>query len=210
VALVIDNEGSEVARYLAGRGITAFVLKYRIAHTDEDAAKDFQQLFQNDKQKLHEVLADAVPLAIDDGLVAVAYVRRRAAEFGVSPDRVGIIGFSTGGGVTAAVALDYKPEDRPAFAAAIYQGGALIDAPVPTDAPPMFIVAATDDNLGLAPASVTLYQKWAAARKSVELHIYAKGGHGFGMRKQSIPTDQWIDRFTDWLKLQGLLNKSLH
>jgi acetyl esterase/lipase len=81
------------------------------------------------------------------------------------------------------------------------------DAPVPMDAPPMFVAAATDDQLGLAPESVALYEKWAGAHKWAELHIYAKGGHGFGMRKQNLPTDHWIDRFSDWLELQGWLKK---
>jgi acetyl esterase/lipase len=71
----------------------------------------------------------------------------------------------------------------------------------------MFIVAATDDQLGLAPDSVALYSKWMAAKKTVELHLYAKGGHGFGMRKQNLPTDQWIERFGDWLQLQGLMKR---
>jgi acetyl esterase/lipase len=71
----------------------------------------------------------------------------------------------------------------------------------------MFVAAATDDSLGLASQSVALYEKWADAKKSVELHMYAKGGHGFGMHKQNLPTDHWIDRFADWLELQGLLKK---
>src|SRR6266566_9178148 len=91
----------------------------------------------------------------------------------------------------------------PVYAAA----GRLKVEVVPTDAPPMFIVAATDDNLGLAPDSVALYEKWRAANKSVELHMYAKGGHGFGMRKNNLPTDHWIDRFAEWLDLQGFLKK---
>ena len=62
-------------------------------------------------------------------------------------------------------------------------------------------------NLGLAPESVALYEKWTDAHKSAELHMYAKGGHGFGMQKQNLPTDHWIDRFADWLELQGWLKK---
>lgn len=207
LALVIANEGTEVAKYLAARGVTAFVLKYRIAHTDtDDAGQEFHTLFA-DRPKFSEILKQTVPLSVDDGLAAVVYVRQHAAEYGVSPDRVGIMGFSAGGGVTTAVALRYAPEGRPAFVAAIYGGGARTDAPVPADAPPLFIAAATDDNLGLAPASIALYQKWAAAHKSVELHMYATGGHGFGMSKKNIPTDHWIDRFADWLQLEGFLSK---
>jgi acetyl esterase/lipase len=139
-------------------------------------------------------------------LAAVTYVRQHAAEWSVSPNRVGIIGFSAGGAVTAEVALHYQPEGRPAFVAPIY-GGLTKDAPVPGDAPPLFVAAATDDQLGLARQSVVLYGKWASAHKSAELHLYAKGGHGFGMRKQNVPADHWIDNFADWLQWQGLIAK---
>jgi acetyl esterase/lipase len=92
--------------------------------------------------------------------------------------------------------------------APIYPAAAMFkDAAVPADAPPMFIAAATDDQLGLAPDSVALYQKWAGAKKSAELHLYAKGGHGFGMRPHGLPTDHWIDGFADWLEMQGWLKK---
>ena len=83
----------------------------------------------------------------------------------------------------------------------------MADAPVPSDAPPMFLAAATDDTLGLSGKSLDIYQKWTAAHQSAELHMYAKGGHGFGMSIQHIPTDHWIDRFADWLQMEGFLNK---
>ena len=204
MALSINSEGKDVARALAAKGVTAFVLKYRVAHTDGDATEEFGALFA-DKPKLGEMLKQVEPLSIADGLAAVTYVRQHASEWGISPDRVGIIGFSAGGAVAAEVALHYAPEGRPAFVAPIYQGGVEKDAAVPADAPPLFVVAATDDSLGLAPQSVAVYQKWTEAQKPAELHMYAKGGHGFGMHKQNIPTDQWIDRFTDWLQLEGFL-----
>jgi acetyl esterase/lipase len=207
MALSIHSEGTDVAKYMAARGVTAFVLKYRLTHTGEDAPQEFTALFA-DKQKFNEMAGKVIPLAVADGLAAVTYVRRHASEWGVSPDRVGIIGFSAGGRVTAGVAFQYLPEGRPAFVAPIYEGGEISkDVPVPADAPPMFVVAATDDSLGLAPDSVALYERWAGAHKSAELHIYAKGGHGFGMRKQNLPTDHWIDRFADWVELQGWLKK---
>jgi acetyl esterase/lipase len=183
------------------------VLKYRIAHTGEDATQEFVALLE-DKQKFHEMSGKIIPLAVADGLAAVTYVRQHASEWGVSPDRVGIVGFSAGGAVTAGVALKYAPEGRPAFVAPIYAGGAAFkDVPVPADAPPMFVAAATDDSLGLAPESVAWYERWMGAHKSAELHIYAKGGHGFGMRKQNLPTDHWIDRFAEWMELEGWLGK---
>lgn len=207
MALSITSEGIDVAKYLVARGVTAFVLKYRLAHTGDDGAQEFAPLFGN-RQKFDELVGPIVPLAVADGLAAVTYVRQHASEWGVSPERVGIIGFSAGGRVVAGVAFHYSPEGRPAFVAPIYAGGEIsIDIPVPADAPPMFVAAATDDQLGLAPESVALYERWAGAHKSAELHLYAKGGHGFGMRKHNLPTDHWIDRFAEWLELQGWLKK---
>ena len=206
MALSISSEGTDVAKYLAARGMTAFVLKYRLAHTGEDATQEFGALFA-DRAKFDDMLKTVEPLSIADGLAAVTYVRQHAAEWGIAPDRVGIIGFSAGGTVAAEVGFRYTAQGRPAFVAPIYSGGGSKDAAVPADAPPMFIAAATDDSLGLAPKSVDLYNQWLAAHKSVELHMYAKGGHGFGMHTQNIPTDHWIDRFADWLELQGFLKK---
>jgi len=207
MALSITSEGTDVAKYLAAKGVTAFVLKYRLAHTGEDATQEFTQLYA-DRQKFSETIGKVIPLSIADGLAAVAYVRQHATDFGITPDHVGIIGFSAGGTVAAGVSVHYKPEGRPAFVAPIYAAArSFADVTVPVDAPPMFIAAATDDNLGLAPDSITIYQKWANAGKPAELHMYEKGGHGFGMRQHNIPTDHWIDRFADWLDLQGFLKK---
>ena len=208
VALAIKGEAEDVAKYMTAKGVTAFVLKYRLAHTGDDAVQEFNDMLK-DGQKLREMLGKTVPLAVADGLAAVTYVRQHASELGVSPDRVGIIGFSSGGAVTAGVAFHYLRESRPAFVAPIYAPalGFKKDDAVPADAPPMFVAAATDDELGLAPVSVFLYDKWIDAHKSAELHIYSKGGHGFAMRKQNLPVDHWIDRFTDWMELQGWLRK---
>jgi len=207
MALSINSEGNDVAKYMVARGVTAFVLKYRIAHTGEDGVQEFVAMLSNEP-KFHELLHKTVPPADADGLAAVTYVRQHAAEFGVSADRVGIIGFSAGGAITAHVAFHYKPEGRPAFVAPIYAGGEdFKDAVVPSDAPPMFIAAATDDSMGLVPVSVGLYEKWTGAQKSAELHLYAKGGHGFGARQHNLPTDHWIDRFADWMEMEGWLKK---
>ena len=207
LALSINSEGNDVARYLAAKGVTAFVLKYRLAHTGEDATQEFMTLI-SDRQKFEEIVGKVIPLSIADGLAAVTYVRQHASEWGISPDHVGIIGFSAGGEVAAGVGFQYTPEGRPAFVAPIYPAARRFkDAAVPADAPPMFVAAATNDQLGLAPDSILLYEKWTAAHKSVELHMFAKGGHGFGMRKQNLPTDHWIDRFADWLDMLGWLKK---
>ena len=208
-ALSINSEGRDVAKWLNQKGVAAFVLEYRLVPTGDDGVKEFIEKLRNPK-KLDEDNAAVIPLAIADGFAAVAYVRKHAGEFGVSPTRIGLMGFSAGGTVTAAVASGYSAENRPDFVAPIYAYMAPVkETAAPKDAPPMFIAAASDDGFRLAPDSVNLYSKWLAAGKSVEIHMYSKGGHGFGMRKQNLPSDQWIDRFGDWLQVQGLL-KPLH
>jgi len=204
--LSIRDEGTDVAKWLNQRGIAAFVLKYRTGQSlTTDPGKE---LWENlHKKDFNETIKNIIPLSIADGRAAITYVRTHAAEYNLSPSRIGIIGFSAGGTVTAASGFNYTADDRPDFVAPIYpyvppeiQGAA-----VATDEPPFFIVAATDDELSLAPHSVDLYSKLLASKHSAELHLYVKGGHGFGMKKQNIPTDTWIDRFGDWLGEQGFL-----
>jgi len=206
-ALSINSEGNDVAKWLAARGVTAFVLRYRLVPTGEDGVKEVMTRI-TDRQKMEEATAAIIPLAISDGRAAVSYVRTHASEYGISPNRVGLMGFSAGGTVTAAVAFSHAAESKPDFVAPIYAYmGAVKETEVPKDAAPMFVAAASDDQLGLAPESVSVYSKWLAARKPVELHMYSKGGHGFGMRKQTLPSDRWIERFGEWLQLQGFLTK---
>ncbi len=204
--LAIDHEGYDVAHWLAARGLTCFVLKYRLVESKtDDPVQELDAKF-SDRKKLDEDNAPVVPLAIADGKAAVAYVRQHAPEFGINPQRIGIMGFSAGGTVAAGVAYGYAPETRPDFVAPIYAyRGALGHVAVPTDAPPLFITVATDDNFGFAPDSIRLYNDWLTAEKSAELHIFSRGGHGFGLRKQNLPVDQWIDLFYDRLGAQGLL-----
>jgi acetyl esterase/lipase len=205
MALSITSEGTDAAKYLSERGVTTFVLKYRLAHTGDDATQEFASAFTN-REQFDRTMSKVIPLSVADGIAAVTYVKQHAADFGVSPHGVGIIGFSAGGVVAAGATLRPAPGGTSAFVAVIYGSASMFkDTPVPADAPPAFIADATDDNLGLAPDSIALYQKWVDAHKSAELHMYAKGGHGFGMHKHDIPTDHWIERFTDWLQLQGFL-----
>jgi acetyl esterase/lipase len=201
--LSIENEGFDVARWLNTKGITCFVLKYRLVECKtDDPTREV-----NNRAPLAPVVAPVVKLALADGNAAIGYVRKHAAEFGVDPQRIGIIGFSAGGTLAVSVAMNYTPETRPDFVAPIYPAyaWAIKGNGVPADAPPAFVLAASDDPLGLAPQSVAIYQDWIAAGKSAELHLYSKGGHGFGMRPQHLPSDHWIERFADWLAVQGLL-----
>jgi acetyl esterase/lipase len=202
-ALSIDSEGLDVARWLKDRGVACFVLKYRLVECQtQDPTQEIMT-----KTSLEKSVMPVVPLALADGLAAVGHVRRHANEYAVRPDRIGILGFSAGGTVAAAVAYNYQSENRPDFVAPIYLAYSWVPRKaVPADAPPMFILGATDDPLGLAPQSVALYRDWTAAGKSAELVLYAKGGHGFGMRKQNLPSDRWIERFAEWLGAQGWLS----
>ena len=134
-------------------------------------------------------------------------MRTHAAAYGINPDRIGIMGFSAGGTVAGPALFNHTEASKPNFAAPIYlQYKWVPQSGVPVDAPAIFILAATDDQLGLASHSVALYNDWINAGKSAELHLYATGGHGFGMLVQNLPSDHWIDLYIAWLGLQGLLN----
>jgi acetyl esterase/lipase len=204
-ALSIDTEGLDVGRWLNKKGVAAFVLKYRLVECETD---DPATEVMGKGPRFVEDVLPIVRLAGADGRAAVAHVRQHAREYNVNPDRIGILGFSAGGTVAASVAFHHDAASKPNFAAPIYLAYEFLGKKkVPDDAPPMFILAATDDQLGLAPQSVALYMDWAAAKKPAELHLYQQGGHGFGMRKQNLPADQWIERFGDWLAAQGVLKK---
>ena len=204
--LSINSEGYDVAKWLAANGFTTFVLRYRLAHVlSGDPIKEFMS-GMNDRKKFDSLVSPIIPMAITDGLNAVDYVRKHSAEYHINPDRIGFMGFSAGGTVTMGVIFNAKQENRPNFIAPIYAYLAPeLGSKVPSEKTPAFILAASDDQLGLASHSVNIYNKWMEAKQSAELHLYVKGGHGFGMRKQNIPTDSWIDRFGDWLKVEGLM-----
>ncbi|MEK7257877.1 MAG: family 16 glycoside hydrolase [Bacteroidota bacterium] len=208
------SEGSEVAEWLAERGIAAFVLKYRLVNTgttDEEFKKKVIELFsgfgseQADSTRIlnrNREMASVAQLATQDGLQAIRLVRQRAAEWKISPDRIGILGFSAGARVSAGAAAQYvDAASRPDFVAPIY-GGMWGDFNVPADAPPLFALVATDDKLAVK-TTMELYEKWQAAGRPAELHVYSKGGHGFGMNKKGMPSDDWIERFGEWLKASG-------
>jgi len=205
--LAINTEGTDVAEALVKKGVTCFVLRYRLAHSvTSDPYKEMSDaIAKGDPDKK---MVQTVPVCIKDGKEAISYVRSHAAEYNIDPNKIGIMGFSAGGTVTASAAFNYTAANRPDFVAPVYAYmPAMLMGTVAADAPPMFLVAASDDGLNLQPNSIDLYTKWNTAKKPVELHLYTKGGHGFGMRTQNIPTDTWIDRFTDWLGLMGFMKK---
>lgn len=212
-----QTEGTEVAEWLAAKGVTVFLLKYRLTNsgeTQEEFQKAMMALFQaisaasNPKNSgkpegdisHHEAMSAITLLGQEDGRQAIRIVRKRAAEWGVNPAKIGMIGFSAGGMVTLGPALQHDLESRPDFAAPVYTPWS--NSPVPADAPPLFILVAGDDQLA-APGSIAMYTAWKNAKKEAELHVYAKGGHGFGMQKKGLPVDSWIERFWEWMKAQG-------
>ncbi len=201
--LSINSEGIDVAKWCVENGIAAFVLKYRLVPTGADPVMEFLQKVQNQKE-LDSSSASAIALAKADGLAAIEYVRTHAAEFGVKPNRIGIMGFSAGGTVAGSAAFEYTAANRPDFAAPIYPAMHVVNtAKVPDDAPPLFVAVTGDDVFGFHTQCTALYNQWNAAGKKIELHIYPEGGHGFGMRKQNMITDNWIDRFGEWLDANG-------
>lgn len=204
-ALSINSEGFDVAKYLVDKGVTCFVLKYRLIHClTDDPAMEFMS--KMGKKEFEDQTKQLIPLAIEDGRNAIAYVRKNASSYNLSPDRIGIIGFSAGGTVTSGSVFDYTALNKPNFVAPIYAFfPEEMQKTVPADAPPMFLAVASNDQLNLVPHTLKLYQSWWSAKKPVELHVYAGGGHGFGIRTQNIPTDKWIDRFAEWMGVSGFL-----
>jgi len=200
--LAFEHEGTEVARWLNARGIAAFMLKYRLVQTGSDFPQCVWERLQ-DRDKMAALVEPLSPLITADGCQAVRLVRENAAHWRIDPQRIGMMGFSAGGMVTLSTALHYDPSSRPNFAAPIYSASPP-EAPIPADAPPLFLLCAADDDMASA-VSTRFYSEWRAAGRPVELHIYAKGGHGFGMNKLGLPSDSWIERFAEWLQALGFL-----
>ena len=204
--LSINSEGVDVARWLNSKGVAAFVLKYRVARsfTDDPVAELMAKM--GDFKKLDEENAPIIPLATADGLAAVKYVRDHAVEMNINPEKIGFMGFSAGGTLTMSVVYTATDENRPNFVAPVYAyEPAILGSTVPSVKTPIFVAVAGDDQLNMMPFSINIYRKWYDAKQPAELHIYEKGGHGFGMHKQGLPTDTWYERLGDWMKMQGLM-----
>ncbi|HTE02373.1 MAG TPA: alpha/beta hydrolase [Mucilaginibacter sp.] len=188
--LVFTAEGIEPAKYLSDLGVAVFVLKYRLG-------RDTNSPYKID---IH---------AKEDGCRAMRLVRSRAAEWGIDPNKIGMMGFSAGGEVVDMVSfypnsantdvID-KQSARPNFIIQIYPGPLYIPDVVPADAPPVFLLAANDD-LCCSPSVVKLLAAYRAAKVPVEAHIYTKGDHGFNMgnRSKLKSINTWPQRMADWL-----------
>jgi acetyl esterase/lipase len=204
--LAYDKEGEEVAQWLNTIGVTGVVLKYRVprrADTPKGAPP---------------------PQALMDAQRAMSLVRSKAGEWGLDPKRIGMLGFSAGGHLTAWTSTNfdkraYEPVDevdkvscRPDFAVLVYpgmvvarDGGELSpQIRVTKTTPPTFFAHAGDDRVP-AENSVVMYLALKKAGVPAELHVYAKGGHGFGLRPSKQPCSTWPQRCAEWMKAQGFL-----
>jgi acetyl esterase/lipase len=206
--LAIDLEGTEICDWLTSRGITAILLKYRIPLKETDP------------------YSQPTPLALEDAQRTLGLVRYHAAEWHIDPHKLGVIGFSADGHMVADTSTHfdqraYPPVDaadqqscRPDFAIACYPGH-LWDrdegdfklnpnVPVTTNTPPTFIVMAEDDHVDHVEQALTYYIALKKAGVPVEMHLYAEGGHGFGLRRTQFPITGWPQLVETWLQTIGM------
>ncbi|MCW3834716.1 alpha/beta hydrolase [Sphingomonas canadensis] len=205
--LSMENEGWDVARALAARGVAAFVLKYRLNQTPAEMAafeESMRQMFSGAARPPR--LSPGAQIAglapqIADARAAFALVRARAKAWRIDPERIGMVGFSAGAMLTMATTLAGE-DARPAFIGNIY--GSLAPVTVPLDAPPMFVALAADDPL-FGNTGFGLIESWRAAKRPVEFHLYEQGGHGFGMYPKKTTSTGWFDAFVAWITMHGFL-----
>ena len=193
VALAIDLEAIDVARWLQQRGIAAFVLKYRTVEKHQDGMPAMD-------------MDTAGRYGIADGIQALRVVRQHARQWGVAPDRVGFVGFSAGAMVASGALLQRDAAARPDFVALIYGAPFGVMPRIPATLPPVFMAWARDDPVALR-AVLRFRDALVAAGHEPEAHEYSAGGHGFGMRKQGKPSDRWIDDLFRWMEAERLTRK---
>ena len=214
--LAIDLEGTEVCDWLAAKGITAVLLKYRVP---------FSGPHWDGQSKRH--ITPKAPMALQDAQRTVGLVRFRAAEWHIDPHKIGVIGFSAGGHLVAGTSTRfdkrlYPPVDeadkescRPDFAIAVYPGHLWNDddnlfelnkdiraAPQTT---PTFLLQAEDDKVDDVNHSLVYYIALKNAKVPVEMHLYAEGGHAFGLRSSKFPITGWPQLVETWLKTIGMI-----
>ena len=196
--LVFEREGTQAAEFLNTLGVTAFVLKYRLY-------KAAHSPYSRDNVR-------------QDGYRAMRLIRSNAAAFHVDPKRIGVLGFSAGGVLVNLIAYDKGDGDpkaadpvdrangRPSFLMMVYPGEPAPDT-VPPDAPPAFLLAATDDDYGCDGIALALYEKFRAAKVPVEAHFVVRGRHGFNMGDRSpyAAIHHWPQRMADWMGDSGFL-----
>jgi len=219
--LAFDNEGVKVAKWLNERGIAGFVLKYRTLQQDPSAPRGplpgMPPPGTAPREELVIVNANANPapgdamlnevleLAVADTQAAFELIRRHASDWRIDPARVGIIGFSAGGGVAVATTLAAKSGASPDFLVSVY-GPSLQDVHVPEHAPPLFI-AVGSTHFNVTNGCLALFAAWRAAGQPAEIHVYDGVSAGFGMTKRGQPVDGWTDRLYEWLVARKLTSR---
>lgn len=212
--LAIDLEGTEACDWLVSKGITCILLKYRVPAPRSEP--DWGAYPQS-------------PIALEDAQRAIGMVRHRAAEWHIDPHKIGVLGFSAGGHLVAAVSVHfgkrlYAPVDaadeescRPDFAVALYPGhlsrkeGTLrlnpdIASHITADTPPTFLLQNENDNVDTIWDSVSYYGALVRAKVPVEFHSYAEGGHAFGLRRTKYPATAWPELVETWLHSIGIIS----
>jgi acetyl esterase/lipase len=207
--LSMENEGSNVAKALAAKGVAAFVLKYRLVQTPADMPgfeKSMREMFSGaaarpPRPSDPKAMAASIAPQLEDARAAFALIRKRAAEWHVDPNRIGMVGFSAGAMLTMTTALAGQ-DAKPAFIGDIY--GPVAAMTVPADAPPLFVAVAADDPF-FGGGEMGIVKSWIAAKRPVELHLFEQGGHGFGMYPKETTSTGWFDEFARWLDMHGML-----
>jgi acetyl esterase/lipase len=217
VVLSMGKEGYDVARILAANGIAAFLVKYRLNETPADMSK-MRPMAVGAVGAPSPGSPGAAPpppppappasngprLGVADAKQALRWVRDHAKQYGIDPERVGLVGFSAGAGNIWGVVADNDPMTRPNFIAPIY-GGFGARSPIPTSPPPLFLAGAGDDPVVHSEPGFPIVEQWAKAGGKVELHYYQNGAHGFGALTQNTTSDLFMDQFVYWLKVNGFL-----
>jgi acetyl esterase/lipase len=214
--LAIDLEGTEVCDWLTAKGITAILLKYRVPGHPQKSPRSGPY-------------PDS-PEALEDAQRALGLVRFHAAEWHIDPHKIGVIGFSAGGHLVAAMSTHfeqrlYKPVDeadkescRPDFAVAIYPGHLSVEAGsvelvpdirdhITAQTPPTFLLQNEDDPVDRVEHSVSYFLGLKRAGVPVEMHIYSEGGHAFGLRRTKYPATEWPSLVEKWLATIGMISE---
>ena len=194
-----EKEGVKLAKKLAQNGITAVILKYRTYPRKGSVIKWSQTLWDKPQMAIDSAKI-ILPYSSKDALSAIELIRNNASKYNINPNKIGLMGFSAGGAVTMEAAYTSVIKNQPNFIAPIYPWMDIVDnQKVPLNKPPAFVSCANDDPLELAAPSVQIYQDWILAGAEAELHMFSKGGHGYGMNKINAPVDRWSQLLIDWI-----------
>jgi len=215
--LAIDLEGTEVCDWLTSKGITCVLLKYRVPGVG---------LYPKSAPYPKSGPYPKSPLALEDAQRTVGLVRFHAAEWHIDPHKIGVLGFSAGGHLAAAMGTHFeqrlypavdaadKESCRPDFAVVLYPGHMVIagrpfklnpDIHVTSQTPPTFLLQAEDDPVDDVENSLDYYAALKKAGVPVEMHLYAQGGHAFGLRRTKLPVTGWPQLVETWLGAIGMI-----